>query len=105
MLLFSPQIIMLVVVRVRRTLDLGQGMLFQLLHDHLDRLLQLSIVALTVSGGVEIDFDIGRDAVVFDLPFAVQAIDGSARGGDVAAVNQPRIASNADMGRCRYSMM
>src|SRR5277367_6428027 len=70
-------------------------MLFQLLRHHFDRFVELRVVAIAIDGWVEIDFDIRSDSVVLDLPFAVQTVDSSSRRGDVAAVDQLRVASNS----------
>ncbi len=69
-------------------------MLFQLLHDDFNRLLKLSVMTSSPCGRFEIDFDIWRDAVIFDLPIAVQSVDGCTRRGDTATVNEFRIAAD-----------
>src|SRR5450631_1664319 len=71
-------------------------MLFQLLHHHLNGFFELRVMVLTKSRGLKIDFNVGWDAAVFDFPIAVQAVNSSARSGDVAAVDQFRIAADAD---------
>ena len=48
-------------------------MFFQLLHLDFDCFFQLCVVSLTPCRGIEIDFYIWRDAMVLDLPIAVQA--------------------------------
>src|SRR5580765_5143293 len=67
----------------------------QLLHD-LDSFLELAVAALSIRRRFEIDFDVRRDAMVFDLPLAVQAVDCRPWRGDAAAVEQFRIAADAD---------
>jgi hypothetical protein len=47
-------------------------MLFELLHHYLDGLLELRVAARSPCGGLEIDFDVRRDAVVFDFPLAAR---------------------------------
>src|SRR5450631_1934795 len=69
-------------------------MLIQLLHHHLDGFFELRVMALTKSRGLKIDFNVGRDAAVFDFPIAVEAVNSSAWSGDVAAVDQFRIAAD-----------
>src|SRR5580658_2278623 len=71
-------------------------MLLQLLHDHFDCSLELRVVALPPGSGFEIDFNIRRDAVVFDLPVAVEAVDSRSWRGNVPAVDQFRIAADSD---------
>ena len=71
-------------------------MLFQLLHHDFDGFLELRVVALAEGCGIEVNFDIGRDTVILHFPLAVEAIDGSARRGDPAAINQFGISPDAD---------
>jgi len=54
---------MLVIVRILGTLNLRQWMLFQLLHHHFDRLVELRVVSLAVSGRVQIDL------VIWGIPW------------------------------------
>src|SRR5579872_4476250 len=51
-------------------------------------------MAVAPRSRLEIDFDVGCDAVVFDFPVAVEPVDGGARRGDAASVNQLRISSD-----------
>ena len=74
---------------------LRRMLLHQLQHDF-DGLLELAVAALPVRGRIEIDLDIGRDAVVLDLPLAVESIDRRARRHDDAAVEQFGITADAD---------
>jgi hypothetical protein len=55
-----------------------------------DGLFQLRVLALADEGGVEVDFDVGGDAVVFDVPLAFGVVEGEVRGGDAAAVDEGR---------------
>src|SRR5580692_679506 len=90
------QIVMLVVVRIRRTLDLWERMFFQLLHNDLNRFLELSITTLAEGRRVKVDFDVGRNTMVLNFPIAVEAVNGGSRCGHMAPVKQFRIAANAD---------
>src|SRR6202451_409321 len=71
-------------------------MVFFFLHHYLDRFVEVRVVALTPGGGIEIDIEIRSDAMVFDFPLAVQAVDRGARRGDVAAIEQLGITADAD---------
>ena len=55
----AAQIILLVIVGIRRPLDLRLRMIFQFLHHDFDRLLQLRILSLPPGRRFEIDFHIG----------------------------------------------
>jgi hypothetical protein len=57
-----------VVIRERWSLVFWQGMIFQFLKEHLYRPLELRVVALPDQRRVIIDFDIGRHAMVLDIP-------------------------------------
>ena len=54
-----------VVIRIRRPLVLVRRVVLQCLKDDLDRLFELRVAALAPGFGVELDFDVGGDAVVF----------------------------------------
>src|SRR5216684_9372843 len=71
-------------------------MLLQLLNDYFDGLVELRVVPLAECCRIEIDIVIRRDAVILDLPFAIEAIDGGARRRDAAAVEKFGIASDTD---------
>src|SRR5439155_443401 len=75
--------------------DRRRVLLHQLQHDF-HRLLELRIVPLAHRRRVEIDVVVRRDPVVLHLPFPVQPIQREARGHDVAAVDQLRIAADPD---------
>ncbi len=87
---------MLVVVRIRRTLDLWERMFFQLLHNDLNRFLELSIMTLAEGRRVKVDFDVGRNTLVLNFPIAVEAVNSGSRCGHMAPVKQFRVAANAD---------
>ena len=78
---------MLVVVGIRRALDLRQRVIFQLLHDDFNRLFQLCVFPLAPSGRIEINFNIRRDAVVLNFPITVQAVDCCAGCGHASAID------------------
>src|SRR5436853_2297788 len=65
---------------------------------HHDRygLLQLRIMPLTYCRWIEVDVIIRRDAVAFDLPVTVEPVNGAARCGHAAAVDEVRVAPYAD---------
>jgi hypothetical protein len=86
----------LVVVGIWGTLDFGEGVLFQLLHDYFDGFLELSVVPLSESSWIEIYFDIRGNAAVFNFPFAVEAIDGGTWSRNAAAIDEFRIAADSD---------
>ena len=71
-------------------------MLFQLLHHHLDRFVELRVVALALGRRVEIDFIVWGDAVILNFPLAFEAVDSGSRRRDVAAVEQFGITADAD---------
>src|SRR5271169_5589111 len=70
-------------------------MLLQLLHYHLDGFLELRVAAGAPRCGFEIDFDVGRNTLVFHFPVAVEAVDSGARCGDSASVDEFGIAADA----------
>src|SRR5216684_6323027 len=71
-------------------------MLLQLLNDYFDGLVELRVVPLAECCWIEIDIVVRRDAVILDLPFAIEAIDRGTRRGDAAAVEKFGIAADAD---------
>lgn len=71
-------------------------MLFEHLHHRFDCLFELRIVAFAHQLGVHHHFDIGRDAIVFDLPFALQPVNGPARGRHASAVQERGISADAN---------
>src|SRR5580698_6776810 len=83
-----PQIIMLVIVGIGRAFDLRQWMLLELLHDHFDRLVELSVLALAVGARLELNVDIRRHTVVFHFPFALHSVDRGTRRGDGTAIDE-----------------
>src|SRR5258706_4489556 len=93
-LLFRYQPILLVIVRIRRALELRQRMLFQLLHHHLDCFIELRIVPVAISGWVEIDVIVWSDADILNLPFALKAVNCRSWRGDKASIQQLRISAN-----------
>jgi hypothetical protein len=67
----------------------------EFVEDHLHSGFELAVLVGGFVGGQFFDSHIGRDAVVFDLSVAVEAVEGSARRGDVATVEQRRIVAEA----------
>ena len=63
---------------------------FQLVQERLNRTLQLRIVSLSPCGRIHFDLDVRRHTVIFNLPFAIQPIDGRIRSGDKSSVHQLR---------------
>src|SRR6202034_1351464 len=61
-----------------------------------DGALQLRVVAFAHELGVLNHFDIGRDAVAFHFPVAVEIGNGGARCGDSAAIEQHGRTTDAD---------
>src|SRR5258708_1742986 len=61
----------------------------------LDRFVELPVVPLPVRGRIEIDFNIGRNTVVLDLPLAVKTVNCGARRGHPAAIDKFGISSDA----------
>ena len=53
-------------------------------------------MSLSPGEGIEIDFVVGRDAMVLDLPFAFEAVDGGAGRGDAATIDQLGISADTD---------
>ena len=84
------------VIRIRRALILARWRLRQSVQDQLDRLLQLRIAALPPQFRVELDFDVGRHAFVFHLPFAFGCPEGEVRRSYAAAIDQRWIPADAD---------
>ena len=84
------------IVGIRGTLDLGQRMFLQLLHDDLDRFIELGVVTLSPRRGIEIDLDVGGDTAVLHFPFAVQSVDRGARSGHAATIDQFGISADTD---------
>src|SRR6185436_11464531 len=68
--LLRAQIVVLVVVRVRRPLVRGQRVLFQLLHDDLDPLFELRIATRPERLRLEVHVDVRRHAAVLHFPVA-----------------------------------
>src|SRR5258706_14577414 len=93
-LLFSSQPILLVIIRIRRPLELRQRVLLQLLHHYFDRLVELRIVPITIGGGVEIDFNVWSDANILHFPIALEAINRRTRRADQPSVQQLKISAN-----------
>ena len=65
---------------------LRERVLLQLLQDDFDGLLKLRVVALAEGSGSRSTSIVRGNAVVLDLPIAVEAIDGGTWGGHTAAV-------------------
>src|SRR5215472_15916719 len=96
MILLCTQIVVHMIIRIRRMLDLWKRMLLQLLHDDFNGLFQLRVAALPPGGGFEINFHIGSDAVVFHFPIAVDPINRRSWCGHSPSINQFRISPDAD---------
>src|SRR5437763_12425810 len=71
-------------------------MLFQLLHHDLDGFFQLRVMALSVSCGIKIDFNVRRDAMVFNLPLTVEAVNSRTGRGKTATIDQFRITADSN---------
>ena len=71
-------------------------MLLEKLHDDLDSLFQLWVVSLTYCCGIQIHVVIRRNAVVFNFPIAIEAVNCITRRHYVSAVDQLGISPNAD---------
>src|SRR5262245_3900688 len=82
--------------RVGRTAVLLRRVLLQLLHDQLDRLLELRVLARDDILRPLLHFDVRSDAFVLDGEAGVRGPEGHARSGDIPAVHQLRVAANAD---------
>src|SRR5262249_23268460 len=53
-----------------------------------DGFLELRIVTLAHCLGIELDFDVGRDALVFDFPLVVGRPESATGSGDDATVHE-----------------
>ena len=72
-------------------------MILQILQRDGDGPFELRIVALTPGGGVELDFDVRRDAAIFHVELTGIGIEKTPAGrSDSAAIDQRRITANAD---------
>ena len=81
--------------RERRPHRLDRRMLRQLLHRHLNSLLELRVTTLDDISGRLLDFDIGRDPnILHNKP--VFGPDPHIRGGDPSPVKKRRITQYAD---------
>src|SRR5947209_1500104 len=80
----------LMIVRVRWTHVLLRRILLQVGEQQLDRLLQLRVAPRAPSDRIELHFNVGRDAVILDLPIAVESVDRCVRRGGETAVHQLR---------------
>src|SRR5262245_25470779 len=85
-----------VIIRVRRPMVFFRRILFQILQQPFDGFLELNVMTRSPGFWVKVDFYVGRDAMVFDVPFAFGRVEGEVRRGDGAAVDQIRITANAD---------
>src|SRR5262245_54561518 len=82
--------------RVRRARIFLWRVLLQFLHDQLDRLLELRVLAGNNIGRPLLDLDVRSDAFILDGEAGLWGPEGEAGGGDAAAVHQRRIATDAD---------
>src|SRR5437868_1939902 len=78
------------VIGKRRTPGFVLRVLAHVIHQKLHGLFQLRIVALPPRGRIELDFDVGRDAVVLNLPFSVEPEYRRVWGGHIASIHQRR---------------
>src|SRR5579885_127080 len=85
-----------VIVRIDGLLELLRRVPGEQAQGDLDGLLKLRVVALADELRVVLDFNVRSDAVVLDLPLALQPVDGDARRGDMPAVHQFGIVVDAD---------
>src|SRR5580658_4541160 len=77
-------------------LDVGRWIVFERLHDRFDRAFELRVAAFGHERRVVNYRNIGIDAVVFDNPISVRAVNAECRDRYRAAVDQSRRAGNAD---------
>src|SRR5580704_12210895 len=82
------------VIQIRRHFVFRERMLLKRIQHDLDSLLELRIVAFANELGIELDFDIGRDATVLHFPFALGSVNGPSWRRDAAAVHELRIISD-----------
>src|SRR5262249_37446976 len=85
-----------VVRRICRPFVGRERILLELLQDDLDRLLELRVVALPPRLWIELDLEVGCDAVILDLPLALEAVERDARCRHAAAVDERRVAEDPD---------
>src|SRR5215469_17918992 len=75
------------IVRIRGPLVILRRVLLQFVQQDLDSLFELRVPALAPGCGVKFDLDVGGHAVIFNLPFSVQAIDSRIWRGYKTAVH------------------
>src|SRR3974390_2796319 len=66
-----------------------------LLHDEVNRLLQLRVVSGEDLTGQVVNLDVGRHSTVLDQPLAVESVERELGRGHIAAVDQRNVAANA----------
>ena len=66
-----------------------------LLHDEVNRLLQLRVVSGEDLTGQVVNLDVGRHSTVLDQPLAVESVERELGPGHIAAVDQRNVAANA----------
>ena len=86
--LLVPQLIALVVIREGRNGYLRHRMGLQVVQHQLNASFELDIVACRHILGQLFDSHVGSDAVVLDLPLAVESVDSVTGRVDMAAVEQ-----------------
>src|SRR5262245_53185915 len=84
------------VIRIWRPLDGLRRVLLQLFHQPTDGSFELNVAAFAPGFRIEFDLDIRRDATVLDIPLAFRSVEGEVRRSHRAAVNQLRVATDAD---------
>ena len=95
-ILFCAQPVVLMVVGIRRDRRVDDWVIFELLHHDVNSTLQLHVVAFGNILGQHVNLHVGRDAVPFHFPLAMQTINGKARRGNTTAVDELGIAADAD---------
>jgi len=69
--------------------------LLDFFHHELDCFLQLRIASFFHQVGSVVDLDVGRDAAVFDLPLAVEAVESEFWTGNISAIDQRNFSADA----------
>src|SRR5262249_26255472 len=84
------------VIREFRAFGLRRWILLQQRERLLHSAFELRVVSLGDGLRVLLNFDIGRDAVVFHIPFTLRAEEAKVGSGDATAVHPRRIWHHAD---------
>src|SRR6185295_11568698 len=81
---------------IRRALWLLRWILLQLIHNDLNRFLQLRVMSIDDIGGHLLDFDVRSDADVLDYPSFLRSPYRKVGRGHPSSIHQHRKAENAD---------